>query len=557
MSRTTIGRGLLATVALAIVALTYWRLYYGVDFTDEAWYVAVPYRFVLGGKPYVDELSVPQTTAAVLLYPFLWLYHAVAGRTGLVLFVRHLHFLVALAVGAAVGFGLRRVAGSALALIGGLAAFVFVPFNIPSISYDSLGSGFFTAGTVLGYLALSRARVRPLAGVCLGLAAFSYPPLVVAVVATCALQLWLQREHWRSRLVPLVGPALGIPVLGFAVIAAVAGPHRIVSDYRRSSHYLGQAGGLTKLHGIAAHLKETLPLWYLLAAALILIAWSWRRWPRLAALTVVVLPLTTLPPALSSYASSLNFVAHVGFLALALLIGIRARPGAVQLFTAVWLPALCGGVITSYSSANGGVNFGVGFFPAVVVTLVFAAWAVRDLTGLETRVDLVPALLITGLLVAFSTLGVYRDGTLSTLGTRLTNGPYAGLETSSDKQHFLDTLATDLTGVNGRCTIAFFQDFPAGYLLTAARPDTSAVWTATVSGRLTFPYHRDLVDYWQQQGLPDVVVEMLRIPFALPGGARIEHYAAADPLLEALRTHTYRVSARRLDYIVWRRGASC
>src|SRR5580700_10165291 len=107
MSRIRLGRAALAALALAVVAVSYWRLSYGVDFTDEAWYVAVPYRFVLGGRPYVDELSVPQTTAAVLLYPFLWAYHALAGRTGIVLFVRHLHFLVALGVGTAVAASMR------------------------------------------------------------------------------------------------------------------------------------------------------------------------------------------------------------------------------------------------------------------------------------------------------------------------------------------------------------------------------------------------------------------------------------------------------------------
>src|SRR5580704_16875002 len=111
MTRSKLGHGLLAAFTLGALTLSYWRLFYGVDFTDAAWYVAVPYRFVLGGRPYVDELSVPQTTAAVILYPFLWAYHAIAGRTGMVLFVRHLHFLVALGVGAAVTLSLRRLAG--------------------------------------------------------------------------------------------------------------------------------------------------------------------------------------------------------------------------------------------------------------------------------------------------------------------------------------------------------------------------------------------------------------------------------------------------------------
>ncbi len=514
----------------------------------------MPYRFVLGGRPYVDELSVPQTTAAILLYPFVWAYHAIAGRTGIVLFVRQLHFLVALAVGAAVTLSLRRVAGTAVATLAGIAAFSFAPFDIPSVSYDSLGSGLFTAGALLGFLAISRPRARPWAGLCLGLAGFAYPPLVLAVAAGCALRLLGYPKARRGEALGVTLPALAIPALGFAALAALAGPHQIVSDYRRSSHYLGQAGGLTKLHGIAAHLRVTLPLWYLLAAGLLLLGWSWwRGWRPLAALTVVALPLTMIPTGASSYSAALNFVAHAGFIALPLLAGLRKRREAVELFAVVWLPALLGGLLTAYSSANGGVNFGVGFLPALIVSLVFSAWAVEELGGRQPF-EFAPALVTVALLLYFGIVPVYRDAPLSALGTRLGSGPYAGLVTNRPKQVFLSRLSRDLAGVNSRCTIAFFDDFPAGYLLTDARPDTSAVWTATVKPSLTFAYHEDLVRYYDSHGFPAVVVLMHRIPFALPRSARREHYAPADPLLRALATRSYRLSASRTDYLVYRRG---
>jgi hypothetical protein len=364
----------------------------------------------------------------------------------------------------------------------------------------------------------------------------------------------LLRRGRRGEALAVTLPALAIPAVGFAVLVAIAGLHRIASDYRRSSHYLGQAGGLTKLQEIWTHLEQTLPLWYLLAAGLLLLAWSWSRWPRLAALTVALLPVTTFPTAASSFRASLNFVAHVGLLALPLMLGLRARRGAVELLAAVWVPALVAGLITSYSSANGGVNFGVGFFPAVIVTLVFSAWAIDQLAGSRLPLELAPALIVTVLVLYFGIVPVYRDAALSTLDVRVSAGPYAGLLTNRPKRAFLTRLGRDLAGVNAGCTIAFFNDFPAGYLLTSARPDTSAVWTATVPARLTFAYHEDLVRYYARHGFPDVVVEMRRIPFALPGSARRERYAAKDPLIVAIRTHGYRLSASRLDYLVYRRG---
>jgi hypothetical protein len=345
-------------------------------------------------------------------------------------------------------------------------------------------------------------------------------------------------------------------VVGFAALAAVAGPRTIVHDYRRSSRYLGQAGGLTKLHGIAGHLRETLPLWYLLAAGLVVLAVSWRRWPRLAALTVVLLPLTTLPTAPGSYAASLNFVAHAGFLALPLGLGLRDRREAVELLAVVWLPALVGGLLTAYSSANGGTNFGVGFFPALIVTIALSGFAIEKLIGPGSELAALPAFVTAGLLLYFGIVPVYRDGPLSTLDTRLDSGPYAGMITSRAKKAFLVQLGRDLAGVDASCTIAFFNDFPGGYMLTPARPDTAAVWTATVPRRLTPGYEGDFVRYYRSHGFPDVVVLMRRIPFDPPHSSRRESYTRDDPLIVAVHGHGYRPTAERLDYVVYRR-ASC
>ncbi len=266
----------------------------------------------------------------------------------------------------------------------------------------------------------------------------------------------------------------------------------------------------------------------------------------------MALPLTTLPTGPGTYTASLNYVAHAGFLALPLAIGLRERRAAVELMVAVWLPALLGGVVTAYSSANGGVNFGVGFLPALVATVVLAGLAVDKLRPGWQGAATAPGLVIVALLLYFgdrprlpgwAALEPHDPGRL---------GPYAGLVTSRAKQAFLTGLGRELDQVGSGCTISFFNDFPAGYLLTAARPDTDAVWTATVPGRLTFAYHGDLVAYYRSHGFPDVVVEMRRIPFDPPRTSRREHYAATDPLIAAIRTHGYRAVAQRLDYVVYR-----
>lgn len=548
--RVLLGRSGVALVIAAVVGLTYWRLYYGIDFTDESFYVVLPYRLVLGARPFVDETSVTQQSAALLVYPLVRAYHAIAGATGIVLFVRHLQFLLSLLVATTVAVSLRRVLDGSRAALVAVAAVAFVPFDIHSLSYNTLASGLFTAGCLLGFNATKEPRglTFAAAAACGGLAAFAYPPLAGAVAVVCVTWIALARGR-RGYATSWALVALVLPVGGLAALFGSAGVHRVVADYRNSSRYLGQGGGLDKIAAAASHQWTTFRLWYLVLIALALLALTWRRRRAAAAVLLLLLPLLAWPPRAGFYTASLEYVAHYGWLALPLYPAVSRRPGAGALLVAVWLPALVAGSTTAYSSANGGVNFGIGFFPATIVTTVFLTWALEE-TGLPRWVSTAPALCVLGMLL-FTSIPVYRDGTVNTLRARIHGGAYAGLLTSVRKRAFLTLLRRDLAGLGPRCRILFFNDFPAGYLLTDARPDTNGAWTATVAPADVASYQGALLRYYRRRGFPDVVVLMRRIPYGAPTSARIEHYRPGEPLLAALRQRRYRPIAVRLDYVVY------
>lgn len=160
-------------------------------------------------------------------------------------------------------------------------------------------------------------------------------------------------------------------------------------------------------------------------------------------------------------------------------------------------------------------------------------------------------LCVLGILL-FTGIPVYRDGAADTLRARVHGGAYAGLLTSARKRAFLTLLRRDLAASGPRCRILFFADFPAGYLLTRARPDTNGAWTATVAPADVPSYQGALLACYRRHGFPDVVVLMRRIPYAAPTSARIERYRQGEPLLAMLRQRSYRLVAGRLDYAVYR-----
>ncbi len=550
--------GAIAAIAAVVVAITYWRIWYGVDFTDESFYVAVPYRFALGAKPFVDETSVTQQTTAILLYPFVRAYYAVAGLTGIVLFVRHLEFLLSLLVAGAVYRSLRLFLGRGVALTMALAAVVFVPFTIHSLSYDSVGSALLTAGCFLGVRPLvdPRARASRLgSATCLGLAAFAYPPLLIPVAVCVGIRVVLARGHRLREALEQGAVALVLPLLGLAGVAASAGFATVEGDYRHSSEFLGQAGGTGKLRLIYHQTERSFPHWWalLLAVAFLWLAWRYARGA--AVLALAVLPLLVLPPRVTFFTTSLNFAAHLGWLAPALFVLVRRRPGAKLLFLAVWLPSFVAGATTAYSSANGAVNFGVGGFPAAIVATVFLVWAFEDAIRRVDLRALAPALVVLGLLVWSDTIPVYRDSNLSALSARVQSGPYAGLATTQWKRTWIDLLQHDLERYESTCTILFFDDFPAGYLLSEARPDTNGAWVATVAPQLQKPYQDELLRYYRGRGYPDVVVLMRRIPYTRHTG-RSDYYPSSDPLLRAIRSPAYRLALWRRPYAIYRRASA-
>jgi hypothetical protein len=550
----------IAAVAVVVVAITYWRLWYGVDFTDESFYVAVPYRLALGAKPFVDETSVTQQTTAILLYPFVRAYYAVTGMTGIVLFVRHLQFLLSLLVAFSVYRSLRLFLDRRLALPIALTAVVFVPFTIHSLSYDSVGSSLLTAGCFLGVRSLVDPWPRTSrlgSAVCLGLAAFAYPPLLIPVAACVAIRLALAPGRRLREALEHGTVALGLPALGLAGLAASVGLSTVVADYRHSSEFLGQAGGVGKLRLILHQTERTLPHWGLLLPAVLFLWLAWRYRRDAAVIALAALPLLVLPPRVTFFTTSLNFVAHLGWLAPALFVLVRGRPGAKLLFLVVWVPSFVAGATTAYSSANGAVNFGVGGFPAAIVATVFLVWAFEDaIRRADARVlALSPALLVLGLLVWSDTIPVYRDGNLSALSTRMQSGPYAGLATTPWKRTWIDGLQKDLERYESWCTILFFDDFPAGYLLTEAKPDTNGAWVATVAPQLQKPYQDALLRYYRGRGYPDVVVLMRRIPYTRHTG-RSDYYPSSDPLLRAIRSPAYRLALWRKPYAIYRRASA-
>jgi hypothetical protein len=197
---------LLPYFAIALVAASFFvRAFYGFDWSDECYNLALPYRFVLGTRPFIDSWDADQTYA-MLLAPILWLYRlAVGSMDGILLFMRLLFLLVQTAVSLLVYRVILKLYGSrTVALITAAVCLSFAPYSISNFSYYTLSCLLMIVAAMLLislYLTESAVKIAvlsTLAGVAYACACLAFP-CCIAVLPSFILLLCAVRPRVKKQ----------------------------------------------------------------------------------------------------------------------------------------------------------------------------------------------------------------------------------------------------------------------------------------------------------------------------------------------------------------------
>ncbi len=122
-------------VATAIFA--FWKCFFGFGGYDEGFYLTIPHRLLKGDAFFADEWNLSQLSGFLLL-PFTWLYTTFAGSTdGIILAARIVY--VIFHAGAAVAIYSRVRKYGAVSVIGCVLYFLYTPYNIMALSYNTMG----------------------------------------------------------------------------------------------------------------------------------------------------------------------------------------------------------------------------------------------------------------------------------------------------------------------------------------------------------------------------------------------------------------------------------
>ncbi len=535
-------------VAFGVLAACFLRLSYGVDFTDESYYVGMSYNFALGGAPFKDELC-PHQGAALLVTPLvrLWL-HFEGSSAGLVGFLRRVHFAGTLLTAAAVALRARRHRpATALGLVGGTLVVTFVFCGIASPSYNTIGCNALVAGLLLVSLAPESQRPALLLAsgtAVLSLGAFAYPTLAIPSGVMLGGTAWLLVR----RRTPGYGRALASAacVGGLAtalVISLLLGTDP--EDRARVRTYVLASQPRDFLHGAASVARDIASLW---RAGLVLVCLGalalrgprvlGRAWP--AAFGVVAVACSVLLRESDRLPSGGVLVTVAPVLALPALLMHRTDDHALTL---VWATSLLAGAVSSLTSTNGAANACLGLLPGGVAAVLLLADASAALPGPERRGSrslLLATIVAIAVIQVFNQYGyVYRDDPLETLDARIDAGPWRGLRTTERRRRLVEDLARDLGAVARApdASLISFGDFPAGYLFTTLRPSGLTAWALPEDPQRK---ERPHLRRWWATLWPDVVLSFH------PNGA------PPDTLGETFLGRGYRPVVVRSDYTLYR-----
>jgi len=122
------------------IFLNFWKIKYGFKGWDESFYITIPHRILQGDALFKDEWHLSQLSGFMRI-PFVWIYELVTKSTeGIVLFIRVCYVVFHAVVSVFAYIRLRKY--GYVAAVSMLLYFIFTPFDIMALSYNTMGMDF-------------------------------------------------------------------------------------------------------------------------------------------------------------------------------------------------------------------------------------------------------------------------------------------------------------------------------------------------------------------------------------------------------------------------------
>jgi hypothetical protein len=503
-----LSRRIAQILFFAMVVICYARLFFQVGlagYMDESQWVGSAALSAMGARPFFNDMYIQQI-ASQLYEPLVFLYYKLFGAFGILLFVRHLYFLLTLVCSYFFFKFYREKTDFATALSIAAIPLVATAWGEPSLGYNSIGGLCFGLGALFALRAveLDRRALAAWSGVAFFFSTAAYPPLVFALAVlwlTTLLSCWLTgHKVWRTFF--LANAVYGILMAGFVASLIFRFGMDALEDAYRFSTAVSAGGdfwlkinyGLSLLKGFAP------PLWILLPAFFLWLAlWIWKRVPWICfAVPVGVWMWLQPPPEEGPFHPALMLVLAVS--GIPLMVRAFAKNFARDWpEIALWKTSLLTTPVLCWASS---MTLYVTF-----ITANFCLAPILALSRYSPRLRHLPLLTMVIPLLIFSGKVLFPlDNPMMTERLEMyTSGPYAGIWDPEERYGFITQVESDIQDASrGAKSILFYDEFPLGYLMSPLYPATRTLFMHGLreSSRVR-PFIRD--SYNDKSFRPDLI----------------------------------------------------
>ncbi len=524
-------------VSVVLVAATYYRIYFGVDFSDEAQALGWLYGPFIGFKPFVNDLFMQQS-GALLFRPLFYVYHELMENEGIALFARHIFIVLSIGASFCVYLFSKNLVSRPFAILISSTTFSYIPFGFPELYYNNIAYVCLLSALFLWAAALTEKSEKKLlaVGILLGLGVFSYPTLTFATAAFyIASYLYLKSKNINQK------PFLANLTLGIFIVC-VAGTLLLLSfgieNLKFSIEFSGNFTGFGLLKIITMVVYKYIQwfpdLWKFGFLAAVGFAFHKTRWFCFPWVFVLFPFITQETKSFESFVKSHSLLVFYTTAVAPLLIYFSLRERFHLELAAVFSVSIIGGFSMAWTSGNGLPNAAIGFYPGAIASIIFFSLLIQKnknlfrLGGERSRLFVFLICLSFGGSIVYSNYTyMYRDDVVTELDTRIKTGPFAGLITTEGRVNFITQIQQDIDDFSkGRESVLFYDHFPAGYLFSELKPMTKSLFMHP--GKLRKIY---MDFYSHEENLPDIVFEFYAVResrkrifiFNLPSEARKRH----------------------------------
>lgn len=449
---------------IGIGAILFWRCFYSVNTTDEAYYVGTVYRLWFGDGMLCDEWNPTQQMCSFWLYPFYVIFRLILGSNeGMILAFRLLYIVFQLAISGYLYSKLKK-----FGYIGFFPIFFYLlstAFNINSLSYNTMANSALAALLVnLAFMEKSDWKNCIWAGIFASVLVMGNPYAVFAyifygiasVIVTIVFQK-LQKEVpvalQAATFFKISLTAAGVMIVFLLFTFWHATLDRIVknlpyiigdqehvqrwnvkiSDYFRyfREHYLGAVIVPIVISVIARIDRKRVQhgIFYM-------------------GLTMIsVIPYMIYHGLISDYVPVNLVTVPICFLGLVAYAVSKEKHPAI--FYVWYLPAMFYPFIVQITSNTGPLAVSAGFVTAGAASVLLAVlWAREQKYGLVKSVTYGVVILQLAMMLLLRMTYVWADASMSELNTKVERGAAKGLYTTAEKANYYDEVYHDIDALN-------------------------------------------------------------------------------------------------------------